>query len=176
MTTEKAIPRDPPLGRGVSDSSTVKNSGVVQKTGVRLENSRTSPKTEQFDITPINFDSMDEWHFVLKSWKRTMRSVYEKEPSWVFYPRIHAAIDKIRRRDGKFVVARNSLKPDQLFGLAAAEHGVLHFVFVKKWLRRHGVASKLVEACGNPTLASAWIDTMAVSALARKFQIRRVDL
>lgn len=165
----RGTPPIPPLGEGGSVNITSINSARIPKPASVSE-------TRGYTVGALDFDDEGEWHLVLKSWKRTMRAVCEREPAFAFYPRIQRSIEKIRGRGGKFVVARNFKNTSQLFGFACGEEGVLHFIFVKKWLRRQGVGSDLVAACGSPKFASAWNDSVAVSHLAQKFNIRRVDL
>lgn len=164
--TEAGIPPIGLLGRGGSDSVTCKNLEAPKKPTDAAE-------TAHFAVTKLDSGKTDEWHFLLKSWKRTLRANCEKEPSWVFYDRIHDSIERLRDRGANFVVARNPKDHSQLFGVACTEYTVAHFVFVKRWLRRHGIATKLLDGV---TFATSWRDTDAVHGLARKLGLRRIDL
>lgn len=140
---------------------------------------RQDSKKPFYNLSTISLDEEAEWNFVLKSWKRVLRQECSDEPAWTFFPRLHASIERVRDREGSvFVCARSVDDPDQIFGFAVLEGPAVHFVFVKKWFRRRGIAERLLTFRNeeDERFATAWVDSPAVAALAKKLNVKRIDL
>lgn len=131
----------------------------------------SKPVNNVLTVVSLNVELESEWNFVLNSWKRTARPRSPKIPSWIFFSMLHESIMKLVGRGASFRCIRNPSNPDQIFGHSVVEGDVAHFVFVKRWFRRRGIATALVEGARYGTF---W--TPAGEPLFRKIPLRRIDL
>jgi GNAT superfamily N-acetyltransferase len=84
-------------------------------------------------------------------------------------------IDKLKGR-ATFIAAVNSADKDQVFGWACYEVPALHFIYVKKPFRRFGIAAALLHHAKHDGQWYATHWRAPAEFLARKFNIRRIDL
>jgi hypothetical protein len=124
----------------------------------------------KWEISSINFAEESEMNLVFKTWK-SCELVHGILPGKFAFAKVEHAVHALLARGGEFRCVRNVDRLSQLFGIAVVEGEVAHFVFVKRYFRRHGIGETLLAGCRYATL-----HTELGEHLIRKLNIRRVDL
>lgn len=90
--------------------------------------------------------------FIFSSWLKSYREAYAVRfiSNTVYYAQHHAAIERVLRRAGSFVlVCCDKDDPSQIFGYAVCEKttsgGVFHWVYCKHPFRGFGIARALEQ-------------------------------
>lgn len=88
----------------------------------------------------------EDWPFIFATWLRCYRyssafAQHIQEP--IFFRYHHAAIQRILERGAEVRIAHLADDPSVILGYLVTEPGVVHFAYVKKAFRRHGIASDL---------------------------------
>ena len=111
-----------------------------------------------------------EMGLLMKSWKGEKLSGGEYSKG-VCFAMVENAVDRVRSRGGEFRCIRNGERLSQILGFAVIESDVVHFVYVKRWLRKQGLGRKLVNGC---RYATYWSE--AAQPFFDKLKLVRVDL
>lgn len=88
----------------------------------------------------------EDWPFIFATWLRCYRysSAFAQHiPEPVFFRYHHAAIQRILDRGAQIRVAHLVDDSSVILGYLVTEPGVIHFAYVKKAFRRHGIATDL---------------------------------
>jgi hypothetical protein len=107
---------------------------------------------------PIHIRPLDparDEGFVFNAWLRSYRRspIVERMPNQVYYPEFHEQIEQILARDSVSVLmATTPEDDDRLVGFLVTERlgelVVMHYAYVKQYLRRFGVWRQLAAAAG----------------------------
>ena len=94
------------------------------------------------------YDPATDRNFVFQSWINSYRNSDRAGvlPDHVFYPLHKIVINQLLARGMKITMAVSPDDRDQILGYIAYEPSVLHFVFLKDFVRRQGAASLLLAS------------------------------
>ena len=129
---------------------------------------KTIPDTHQYSIIsnvmgsdglPFSvrrYDGTDR-NLVLHSWIQNAQRWSKLRAGYARAAEVR--IKKLLEGEGRAVVACSRKEPARVFGWAVAQGPVLHFVYVKRALRRQGIGASLLQALGldkRPICVSHW--------------------
>lgn len=100
-------------------------------------------------------------------------------PPEIYYPAHKRVLQRVMDRvNAKLLIACDDAEPDVIYGFVLAEpvHGILHFTYVKKALRKFGVMTQLLDAAElslDRAEFSHWTFDLAAVLAPRKDSRRR---
>lgn len=118
------------------------------------------------------YDQATDLSFLFKAWLSSYRKSERAGviPDHLFYPVHKAAINQLIARGMRITMAVSPDDRDQILGFIAYEPGpILHYIFVKDFVREQGVASLLLASANfapdGPIFHTYW-----TSDLKRRFK------